>query len=162
MRPALLALAAATFAGAALAAATAQAAPPAIERTYASPTAFLASSVVVPAGADTVYLSGVLPAPETFKGDTEAQANSVLDRIGEQLKGMGLGFGDVVLMHVYLAGDPAKGGALDFAGWQAAYLKRFGTATQPNRPARSAFQVAHLANPDALLEVEVTAARPHR
>ena len=130
-----------------------------IKRTYASPTAFLASSVSVPAGSEVVYLSGVIPPPEALKGDTNAQAVATLDRIEAQLKTLGLTFGDVVRMTVYLAGDPAKGGKMDFEGWNAAYKARFGTPTQPNRPARSTVQVAALALPGALLEVEVQAAR---
>ncbi|MGO9867150.1 MAG: Rid family hydrolase, partial [Rhodomicrobium sp.] len=75
------------------------------------------------------------------------------------LKEQGLSLGDVVMMHVYLAGDPAKGGKLDFAGLQAAYTKYFGTTEQPNKPARAAFQVAALAAPWALVEIEVIAVR---
>jgi enamine deaminase RidA (YjgF/YER057c/UK114 family) len=83
----------------------------------------------------------------------------VVQRIEATLKGLNLTLGDVVMMRVYLAGDPAKGGAMDFAGWQKAYAKFFGTKDQPNRPARSTFQVAALAAPGALVEVEVTAVR---
>jgi enamine deaminase RidA (YjgF/YER057c/UK114 family) len=67
--------------------------------------------------------------------------------------------GDVVMMHVYLAGDPAKGGKLDFSGMSAAYSRFFGTKDQPNKPARSAMQVAALAAPGALVEIEVIAVR---
>jgi enamine deaminase RidA (YjgF/YER057c/UK114 family) len=66
---------------------------------------------------------------------------------------------DVVKMTVFLAGDPAKGGKLDFPGLQASYTKFFGTPGQPNKPARSAFQVAALAAPWALVEIEVSAVR---
>ena len=62
-------------------------------------------------------------------------------------------------MHVYLAGDPAKGGKLDFSGMMASYTKFFGTENQPNKPARSAMQVAALAAPWALIEIEVIAVR---
>jgi enamine deaminase RidA (YjgF/YER057c/UK114 family) len=126
-------------------------------------------AVRVPAGADTIYFSGLVPAladPKAPKdsiaqfGDTETQANSVFDKLGDALKSQGLGFGDIVMMHVYLAGDPAKGGKLDFAGFQAAYSKHFGTAEQPNKPARAAFQVAALAAPGFLVEVEAIAAKP--
>ena len=66
---------------------------------------------------------------------------------------------DVVKMTVFLAGDPAKGGKLDFVGLQASYTQYFGTADQPNKPARSAMQVAALAAPWALVEIEVIAIR---
>jgi enamine deaminase RidA (YjgF/YER057c/UK114 family) len=43
----------------------------------------------------------------------------------------------------------------------AGYTQFFGTAEQPNLPARSAFQVAALAAPGALVEIEVVAAKSH-
>ena len=71
----------------------------------------------------------------------------------------GLGMGDVVMMRVYLAADPAMDNKLDFAGLNAAYRTYFGTAEQPNKPARSTFQVAALVAAGALVEIEVQAAR---
>ncbi|HUB30833.1 MAG TPA: RidA family protein [Terracidiphilus sp.] len=121
---------------------------------------------------DTLYVSGQMAAPLTpadpakgtqaVYGDTEAQAMSALTKIQAILKEQGLTMGDVVMMHVYLAGDPAKGGKLDFAGMMASYNKFFGTPDQPNKPARSAMQVAALAAPWGLVEIEVIAVRPAR
>ena len=118
---------------------------------------------------DTLYLSGQLASPVTpadaakgtaaVYGDTEAQTMSTLTKIQAALKTEGLGMGDVVMMHVYLAGDPAKGGKLDFPGMMAAYTRFFGTKEQPNKPARSAMQVAALAAPWALVEIEVIAVK---
>jgi enamine deaminase RidA (YjgF/YER057c/UK114 family) len=85
---------------------------------------------------------------------------STLTKIQAALKTEGLTMGDVVMMHVYLAGDPAKGSKLDFAGMMASYTKFFGTKDQPNKPARSAMQVAALAAPWALVEIEVIAVKP--
>lgn len=144
-----------------LAAAAALASPAAahrVSRTYRTPTAPIAQAVKVEAPATFVFLSGVLPAPEAMKGNTEAQANSVLDQIAEALKAQGMDLSDIVMMRAYLAADPATG-KMDFAGWQAAYTRRFGTAAQPDRPSRSTVQVAALAAAGALLEVEVEAAR---
>ncbi|MDP1293871.1 Rid family hydrolase, partial [Klebsiella variicola] len=70
-----------------------------------------------------------------------------------------LGLGDVVKMQVFLVGDPAKGGKMDFDGFMAAYREFYGTATQPNLPARSVMQVAGLVVPCWLVEIEVIAAR---
>ena len=53
---------------------------------------------------------------------------SALEKIDTLLKEQGLGMKDVVMMHVYLVGDPKKGNTLDFAGLQASYTKFFGTA----------------------------------
>ena len=49
---------------------------------------------------------------------------------------------------------------MDFAGFMKGYTQFFGTKAQPKLPTRSAFQVAGLANPNYLVEIEVTAARP--
>ena len=118
---------------------------------------------------DTLYLSGQLASPvtpadavkgtEAVYGDTKTQATSALTKIQTLLKEQGLAMKDVVKMTVFLAGDPSKGGKLDFAGLQGAYTQFFGTADQPNKPARSAMQVAALAAPWALVEIEVIAVK---
>jgi enamine deaminase RidA (YjgF/YER057c/UK114 family) len=46
---------------------------------------------------------------------------------------------------------------MDFAGFMKGYTQYFGTKDQPNKPARSAMQVAALALPGALVEIEVVA-----
>ena len=117
---------------------------------------------------DTYYLSGQLASPITpadpakntpaVYGDTKAQAASVFAKIKAALQEQGLDMKDVVKLTVFLAPDPATG-KLDFAGMQSQYLKYFGTPDQPNKPARSAFQVAALAAPWAMLEVEAIAVR---
>jgi enamine deaminase RidA (YjgF/YER057c/UK114 family) len=43
-----------------------------------------------------------------------------------------------------------------------AYRERFGTAQQPNKPARSTMQVSGLVDPGWLVEIEVTAAADPR
>ena len=118
---------------------------------------------------DTLYLSGQLASPMTpadaakataaVYGDTKTQALSALEKIQALLKEQGLDMKDVVKMTVFLAGDPANGGKLDFAGLQASYTQFFGTKEQPNKPARSAMQVAALAAPWALVEIEVRAVK---
>jgi enamine deaminase RidA (YjgF/YER057c/UK114 family) len=118
---------------------------------------------------DTLYLSGQLASPVTpadtakgtaaVYGDTKTQAMSALNKIQTLLKEQGLDMKDVVKMTVFLAGDPAKDNKLDFAGLQAAYTQFFGTTDQPNKPARSAMQVAALAAPWALIEIEVIAVK---
>ena len=117
---------------------------------------------------DTYYLSGQLASPVTPAdaakgtpadyGDTKTQAASVFAKIQKALQDQGLDMKDVVKMTVFLGPDP-KTGKLDFAGMQSEYIKYFGTKEQPNKPARSAFQVAALAAPWALLEIEVIAVR---
>ena len=129
----------------------------------------IAQAIEVPAGRATVYLSGMVPAvaDETADrntlaayGDTRAQTASVLRAIEAALSRLGLKIGDVIKMQVFLVGDPARGGRMDFAGFMEAYREKFGGAAQPNLPVRSVFQVAGLANPGWLVEIEVTAVRP--
>jgi enamine deaminase RidA (YjgF/YER057c/UK114 family) len=129
----------------------------------------ISAAVEVPAGKTLVFLSGAVPpvadtnAPKDTPaayGDTRTQTVGVLTSIDKQLKGMGLSLGDVVKMQVFLVGDPAKGGKMDFAGFMAGYTQFFGTPAQPNLPSRSAMQVAGLASPNFLVEIEVTAVRP--
>ena len=117
---------------------------------------------------DTFYLSGQLADPiapadaakgtPAIYGDTATQAGSVFAKIQKALQTQGLDMKDVVKMTVFMGPDP-KTGKLDFPGMQSQYLKYFGTAVQPNKPARSAFQVAALAAPWALLEIEVIAVK---
>lgn len=131
----------------------------------------IASSVTVPAGSELVFLSGTLadpvkpdaPAGSVERlGDTETQAASVLAKLSKALQAAGLGMGDVVKMNVFLVGDPAQGGRMDFDGLMRAYSKHFGTDAQKNLPARTTVQVAALPLPGALVEIEVVAARPPR
>jgi enamine deaminase RidA (YjgF/YER057c/UK114 family) len=124
-------------------------------------------AVEIPADATLVYLSGVVPAvinedaePGTFEafGDTREQTVTVLDRIAANLEAIDLEMGDVVKMQVYLVADDS--GTMDFDGFMEGYVEFFGTEEQPNLPTRSVFEVAGLANPGWLVEIEVVAVRP--
>jgi enamine deaminase RidA (YjgF/YER057c/UK114 family) len=128
----------------------------------------IARAVEVPAGKTIIFHSGMTPAPldpkatpgtPEYWGDTKTQTLSVFARIKESLDQLGLGFKDVVAMTVYLGGDPAKGGRMDFEGMMAAYSQYFGTKEQPNLPARSTVQVAGLVAPGMLVEIEVQLAK---
>ena len=114
-------------------------------------------AVAVPAGAETIYFSGVLP--ESVDGDTQAQTHSVLTRLKTALANEGLSFADVVSLRVFLVGDPKLDNKLDFKGLNASFGQFFGTADQPNKPARTALQVAALPQPGALVEIDLIAAR---
>jgi enamine deaminase RidA (YjgF/YER057c/UK114 family) len=128
----------------------------------------IASAVEVPAGTTLIFQSGALGSPKdptapagtaAYWGDTKTQALSAFDNIQKALESEGVGFGDVVKMLVFLVGDPANDGKMDFKGFMEAYTQYFGTPAQPNLPARSAVQVAGLAAPGALVEIEVILAR---
>jgi len=128
----------------------------------------IAESVAVPPGYTTIYVSGQLPSvshPEAGKGtmaaygNTEEQTDSAIQNIRKALQAQGADLKDIVSMRVYLVADPATG-KMDFAGLMKAYTRYFGTADQPNKPARAAFQVAGLAAPAYLVEIEVVAVKP--
>jgi enamine deaminase RidA (YjgF/YER057c/UK114 family) len=128
----------------------------------------ISAAVTVHSGVDTVYVSGALPtqinkdAPKGTApdyGDMQTQTVSVLTSIKGTLAKLGLGMGDVVKMTVFMAADPAFDNKLNFPGLMAGYSQFFGTKEQPNKPARSAVQVAALVAPGALLEIEVIAAK---
>jgi len=148
-----------------LAAASVQAQP--VQR-MGPPQSPIASSVEVPAGSRLVYISGTVPdpadpaapagSPQRY-GDTRTQTVSVLRKIATALKAHGLGLGDVVMMRVFLVA-PAGAERMDFAGMMEGYRQFFGTAAQPNKPARSTMAVAGLVDPGWLVEIEVTAAAP--
>jgi enamine deaminase RidA (YjgF/YER057c/UK114 family) len=133
-----------------------------IERSY-GPSAVvpIASAVSVPPGYTTFYISGALPSPVTPAadgkpadfGDITAQTRSVLDNLKAAMDKMGVGFGDVVAAHVFL--DPSA----DFMAMNKVWGTEFGTAAQPNKPARAAVRVNALVLPGALLEIEFVAAK---
>jgi len=128
----------------------------------------IAAAVTVPPGYTTYYISGAgpavadpaAPAGSTKRyGDTETQTASTLARLKATMAELGLTFGDIVQAHVFLVGDPDNGGKMDFAGMNRAWAKEFGTPEQPNKPARAAFEIAGLAFPGGLVEIEFIAAK---
>jgi enamine deaminase RidA (YjgF/YER057c/UK114 family) len=152
----------------ALSAGAARAAASDVFRAYAAPDSPIAVSVAVPPDYITVYVSGTTAGiidPSAPKGSvaaygsTAVQTESALKRIQAALQAQGLDLGDIVQMRVYLVGDPANGGQMDFKGLMAAYNKHFGTPDQPNRPARTTVQVANLVAPGLLVEIETTAVK---
>jgi len=130
----------------------------------------ISRAVEVTADTVLIYHSGTVPGAENpdaergsraYYGDTETQALSVFGRMAASFEELGVDFGDVIKMTVFLVGDPEMGGRMDFGGFMKAYTQYFGTEEQPNKPARSAIQIAGLAGgPGMLVEVEVVLARP--
>jgi enamine deaminase RidA (YjgF/YER057c/UK114 family) len=130
----------------------------------------ISAAVSVSSGTDLYYLSGAVPplinkdAPKgsaAAYGDMETQATNSLTAIKGTLERLGLGMGDVIKMTAFLVADPATN-KLDFEGFMTGYKKFFGTPEQPNKPARSAVQIAALVAQGALVEIEVIAAKPHK
>lgn len=124
---------------------------------------FISQAVKVPAGSETLYVSGITPDPvagapaTTPFGDTKTQVISILTKIEGIMKAQGYELGDTVMMRVLLVGDPAKGGAMDFMGMMEAYNQFFGPLK--TKPARITSQVAALVRPGMFAEIEVQAAR---
>ena len=126
----------------------------------------IALAVTIPPTATIHFISGQVPAVvnkdapgdslEAF-GDTKTQTISVLGKIKKTLEDQGYKLDDVVMMRVLLVGDPAKGGAMDFAGMMESYNAVY----QPlkSKPARITSQVASLVRPGMFAEIEVQAAK---
>jgi enamine deaminase RidA (YjgF/YER057c/UK114 family) len=110
---------------------------------------------------DTLYVSGWLDPDIKSHTDTTSQAVSLLKDVQKFLEAQKLTLGDVVMMHVYLGGDPAKDGKMDFAGMMAGYSQFFGTKDQPNKPARTTVQVVLPAGArGGLIEMDFIVVRP--
>lgn len=152
--------------------AVAAAATPAVVRHANTPPGLILQGVTVSAGVEMLYLSGQLAAPidPTKKvapaamkiadyGDTKTQTISVFTKIKAILAAQGYAMSDIIKLTVFVAGDPKLGGKMDFAGMSDAFKMFFGTAENPNTVARSTVQVAALAGPAFLVEIEATAAK---
>jgi 2-iminobutanoate/2-iminopropanoate deaminase len=131
------------------------------------PPALILNGVTVPADAEWLLLSGQLASPidpaktegiEAY-GDTRTQTVSTFKKIEAALAKQGYAMSDVVKLTVFVVGDPKLDGKMDFAGFNAGYREFFGTAANPNLVARSTVQVAALAGPQFLIEIEATAAK---
>lgn len=123
-------------------------------------------AVEVPADKTLVHLSGQVPSQinedatrESIEayGSMEEQTTSALKSIQKSLASLELTMADIYRMQVFLV---AEDGEVDFSGFMRAYKQFFGTEDQPNLPVRSAVEVAALANPGWLIEIEISAARP--
>jgi len=133
-----------------------------IQRIGGSPGGPFVSVTAVPTGGKTLYfVSGALPSPVTPAangqpanwGDSTAQTKSVFENLKKSMAVAGIGFGDVVKATVLMGPD------LNFGDMNKVWMTEFGTAAQPNKPARAAFHVHALAAPGAQLEIEFIAAK---
>src|SRR3954470_21315779 len=127
----------------------------------------IVQAVTVPPGYTTYYISGTPAGPKNPSapegspdrwGDTTQQTADSLNKLEATLKQLGLTFGDVVKATVFIVADPNNGGKITSPAMNAEWSKRFGTASQPNKPARSTVQVG-LATPGPLIEIELVAVK---
>jgi enamine deaminase RidA (YjgF/YER057c/UK114 family) len=135
-----------------------------------NPGALILDGAEVKAGTDLFFLSGQLAAPLDPKksyadlksfddlGDTKTQTISTLTKIKALLESKGYTMADLVKLTLFIAPDP-KLGKLDFAGANEGFKQFFKTTDNPTTVARSAFQVAALAGPYFLIEIEGIAAK---
>lgn len=143
------------------------ASPTEVLRIPKTPPGPVLDAVVLPPDAQIMLISGQTPAPldpakteglDDF-GDMKAQATSVFGKIKAILATQGYSMKDIVKLTVFVVSDPRSGGLADFAGMNEVYRTFFGTADNPNLPARSSIQIAALGKPGYRIEIEAIAAR---
>ncbi len=127
-----------------------------------------AQSIEVPASARQLMLSGVGPQvidaaapPGSIQayGDTAQQTHCVIEQIKATLHSHGYALSDIVTMQALLVAPPGGDGVADFTGFSQIYNQYFGTAAQPNVPARTRAQVIRLVPPGWLVEITATAVK---
>lgn len=117
------------------------------------------TSITIPPGAETMYLSGsgARPLADGSWGDMRQQTVNTFERFRETLESQGWSMSDIVQVRAFaVAGED---GELDFAGFNEGYAQFFGTAGNPAKPVRSFVEIAGLVVDGWLIEIEIRAAR---
>jgi enamine deaminase RidA (YjgF/YER057c/UK114 family) len=83
---------------------------------------------------DTLYVSGWLDPDIKTHTDTTSQTVSLLKDVQTFLQTQKLTLGDVVMMHVYLGGDPAKDGKTDIRSEGRIFPNSSGPRTNRTSP----------------------------
>lgn len=115
-------------------------------------------AIEIPAGAETLYLSGsgARPRADGSWGDMRQQTVDTFERFRDTLESLGWSMADIVQVRAFaVAGEDG----LDFAGFNAGYAEFFGVAGNPNKPVRSFVEIKDLVVPGWLVEIEIRAAR---
>ncbi|MES3008995.1 MAG: Rid family hydrolase [Pseudomonadota bacterium] len=117
------------------------------------------NTISIPAGAETLYLSGAGASPQAdgTYGDMEQQTTNTFEKFKESLEAQGWSMSDIVQVRVF--GVAGADGTFDFAGFNRGYVKFFGTEENPMKPVRSVVEIAGLVVEGWLVEIEVRAAR---
>ena len=116
----------------------------------------ISAGAIVSPGSTIFFVSGI-PGAATA-GNTEAQTIDSLTKLKAVLESNGFKLSDVANAKVFLVADPATG-KMDFAGMNKAFMTFFGTAENPVKPSRITVQIAALAGPGSLVEIELTAVK---
>ena len=117
------------------------------------------NNILIPAGAETLYLSGAgarQQADGTW-GDMEQQTIDTFSRFQETLESQGWSLEDIVQVRAFAVSGPD--GELDFAGFNRGYQQFFGSDINPMKPVRSFVEIAGLVVDGWLIEIEIRAAR---
>lgn len=116
------------------------------------------TSITIPPGAETMYLSGsgARPMEDGSWGDMKQQTVNTFERFKQTLETQGWSMSDIVQVRAFAV---AGGDGLDFAGFNEGYAQFFGTADNPNKPVRSFVEIADLVVDGWLVEIEIRAAR---
>ncbi len=117
------------------------------------------TTIRVPAGAETLYLSGSGASrnDDGTWGDMEAQTIDTFEGFREKLESEGWAMSDIVQVRAFAVAD--EFGLLDFDGFNRAYREFFGTDENPMKPVRSFVEIEDLVVDGWLVEIEVRAAR---
>lgn len=117
------------------------------------------NNILIPAGAETLYLSGAgarQQADGTW-GDMEQQTIDTFARFKETLESQGWSMEDIVQVRAFAVSG--ADGTLDFDGFNRGYQQFFGTEENPQKPVRTFVEIAGLVVPGWLIEIEIRAAR---
>ncbi|MDX1491651.1 MAG: Rid family hydrolase [Pseudohongiellaceae bacterium] len=120
---------------------------------------FFYNNIIIPAGAETMYLSGAGASPMENGdfGDMERQTVNIFEKFAATLEAQGWSMSDIVQVRVF--GVAGEDGTFDFAGFNRGFAQFFGTEENPMKPVRSVVEIKDLVVDGWLLEVEIRAAR---
>ncbi|MEJ6652263.1 MAG: Rid family hydrolase [OM182 bacterium] len=117
------------------------------------------TTIKVPAGAESLYLSGsgASPLEDGSWGEMEQQVVATFESFKETLESQGWSMSDIVQVRAFAVSD--EFGYLDFDGFNRGYRKFFGTEDNPLKPVRTFVEIQGLVVPGWLIEIEIRAAR---
>ena len=117
------------------------------------------TTIKVPAGAESLYLSGsgASPLEDGSWGEMEQQVVDTFESFKETLESQGWSMSDIVQVRAFAVSD--EFGYLDFDGFNRGYRKFFGTEENPLKPVRTFVEIQGLVVSGWLIEIEIRAAR---
>ena len=97
----------------------------------------LFNNIYIPAGAETLYLSGAgaSAAADGSWGNMEQQTVNIFEKFKATLEEQGWSMSDIVQVRIFGVAGPD--GEFDFDGINSGYLQFFGTEANPTKPVRT-------------------------